>query len=198
MKKRCFYVILIAAALLMAQSESNAQNPVNPVSEGTWTLNFGIGPGTTYWGNGNGFGPGFKFAAEKGMWEVGPGVFTLGGELGFSFFSHSWDADYFSVKEHWFNALFGARAAYHLGFDVPGLDVYGGMPLGFGISGYSYSGYSGPEAWKDWRGYSHQPFFPYVGVFFGGSYFFSPKIGVNAEVGYNTTYAQIGMVFKLN
>lgn len=35
------------------------------------------------------------------------------------------------------------------------------------------------------------------GLFIGASWFFNPVIGINAELGYNINYAQIGMVFKL-
>jgi hypothetical protein len=41
------------------------------------------------------------------------------------------------------------------------------------------------------------PVYPYAGFFFGTSYFFTKSFGINGEVGYNATYANIGVVFKL-
>ncbi len=37
-----------------------------------------------------------------------------------------------------------------------------------------------------------------AGVFFGASYFFNRNLGVNGEIGYNSTYANIGVIYKLN
>ena len=213
MKKRCIYVIMVMAALFLARPGSFALAPVNPVSKDTvnpaskapvnpvskdaWILNAGFGAAAHYWGNGYGFGPGGKLAFEKGMWKVGPGVFTLGAEIGLSFFWHKWGVNNYNLKERWGNLMLGARSAYHVGFDVPGLDIYGGIPLGIGFSRYTHSGYTGIESWNEWHGYTHHPVFFYVGVFFGASYYFTHSIGINAEFGYNINYVQVGMVFRL-
>ena len=85
--------------------------------------------------------------------------------------------------------MFGARGAYHYGWDVKGLDTYAGLPLGIGFSAYSGDdnpGYHGST-----------PVFPYLGVFFGASYYFNKFIGINGEVGYNSTYANVGVIFRL-
>jgi hypothetical protein len=51
---------------------------------------------------------------------------------------------------------------------------------------------------KDYPGrHSHQPVFPYVGAFVGTSYFFNDHIGLNGELGFNVTYANIGVIYKL-
>jgi hypothetical protein len=198
MKKRSTFLIMIVAAFILALPASKAQPPVNPVDKDTWILNLGIGAGTHPFGNGYGFGPGGKLAFEKGMWKVGPGVFTLGGDFGLSFFWRNWDFVNYKLRERWGNLFLGARSAYHIGFNVPGLDVYGGIPLGIGFSRYTHAGYSGYLSWKDVNPYTYVPVFPYVGVFFGASYFFNHTIGLNAEFGYNVTYANIGLVFNLN
>ncbi|HTX88321.1 MAG TPA: hypothetical protein VMC08_04975 [Bacteroidales bacterium] len=194
MKKVIISLIAGSVFFLLTFSETQAQSraPVDPVSQGDWILNFGIGAGNPYFNNGYGFGPGFKVAFEGALWQVGPGVFTIGGELGFSYFAYTY-ANILDVKyrEHWINFMIGARSAYHYGFKVKGLDVYAGIPLGIGFSAYHYDYYD--ESW--WHGY--HPVFPYVGIFFGTSYFFNPVIGINAEIGYSATYAQIGMVFKI-
>jgi hypothetical protein len=194
--KKTIIIIALSLFILVPSIRMNAQ-PVSPVSEDDWVLNFGIGIGANYWGNGMGFGPGIKVAAEKGMWKVGPGVFTLGGEFGFSYFANSWDQYYLnenvSVKETWANIFLGARSAYHLGFDVKGLDVYAGIPLGIGFCAHSQTGW---DYYDIWHGSS--PVVPYLGIFMGGSYFFNDNLGINGEFGFNVTSAQVGMVFKLN
>jgi hypothetical protein len=163
-----------------------AAGPLDPVKLGTWIVNGGIGPGAHYFGNGAGFGPALKGSFEKGMWDLGPGVITLGGEATFSFFSHHYGQDW---NESWINFIFGARGAYHYGWDVEGLDTYGGIPLGIGFCIHT---------WDDHPGNSgYQPVYPYAGIFFGASYFFNKSIGINGEFGYNSTYANIGVVYKL-
>ena len=54
---------------------------------GSVFVNMGIGFGADYKGESYGTPFGFKVAAEFGLWEAGPGVITLGPELGGSFSS---------------------------------------------------------------------------------------------------------------
>jgi len=156
------------------------------MKEDTWLLNAGFGAGTPFFGNGTGLGPAAKFSFEKGMWKVGPGVITLGAEATFSYFWYKYGNNW---HENWLNFIVGARSAYHYGWDVKGLDTYAGVPLGFGVCMNSHDAGEGYH--------SSMPFYPYFGIFFGASYFFTPEIGINGEFGYNSTYANIGMVFKL-
>lgn len=183
--------ILIGALLtgLPFFNTLSAQNkgPMDPMSLDDWTIGLSLGAGTPLWGNGNGFGPAMKFTFEKGMWQLGPGVLTLGGEGTFSFFAHKYGNDY---HEAWINFIVGARSAYHYGWNVRGLDTYAGIPMGMGFSLYSHD---------DYAGYSNYfPVYFYSGIFFGASYFFNKNLGVNGELGYNSTYANIGIIYKLN
>ncbi len=171
--------------LPVLQINGEAQT-VNPMMKRTWIIGFGGGPGTPYFGNGLGFGPGFKVFFETGMWELGPGTLTIGGETGFSMFWHHWGTDW---NESWANFLVGGRSAYHYGWEVKGLDTYGGIPLGIGFSVHSFDDVAG------YKGFT--PVYPYFGIFFGATYFFNDLIGVNGEVGYNITYANLGLVFQL-
>jgi hypothetical protein len=191
MKKYKMIVGILLLIILAGPGIHAAKGPTDPVGKGDWILNFGFGPGTHWWSNGYGFGPAAKVAFETGMWQLGPGVLTLGGETGFSFFTNKYYLDY---KETWINFVFGARSAYHYGFNVPGLDVYGGIPAGIGFCVYTDKYVTGGPH-TGYKGYS--PVFPYFGVFFGGSYFFTRTLGINGEIGYNITYANIGMVFQL-
>lgn len=183
------FLLLIASLSLCFNSGIKAQNqaPFEPMSQGTWLLNFGFGPGVPVYGNGISFGPAAKVAFETGMWELGPGILTLGGEAGFSFFAHKFGSDW---RETWVNMMIGARSAYHYGWKVRGLDTYGGIPLGIGFCFNTYDDQPGHK--------NAFPVYPYLGFFVGASYFFNANLGINGEVGYNSTYANIGLVFKLN
>jgi hypothetical protein len=171
----------------MNQTLAQNKGPMDPMSVDDWTLSLDLGPGTPIWGNGNGFGPAVKFSFEKGMWQLGPGVLTLGGEATFSFFTNRYGNNF---REAWLNFIFAARSAYHYGWNIRGLDTYGGIPLGMGFSVYTHA---------NEPGYSNNlPVYPYVGIFFGASYFFTRDLGINGELGYNSTYANIGVIYKLN
>lgn len=163
-----------------------AQGQLDPVRLNSLTIHASTGPGIPYFGNGAGFGPSIKGVAEKGMWDLGPGVVTLGGEATLSFFSHHFGQNW---NEWWFNMIFGARAAYHYGWNIEGLDTYGGLPLGIGFSIHGVDDHPGSLG--------NTPVYPYAGIFFGTTYFFNHTFGVNGEVGFNSTYASIGVVMKV-
>jgi hypothetical protein len=178
----CFVIGLLTITNVYSQKSA----PENPMDQGSWIINVGVGPGTHVFGNGYGFGPGFKVFFENGTWQLGPGVLSLGGEIGFSFFSYKFGDGY---HESWVNFMFGARSAYHYGWNVRGLDTYAGIPLGIGFSVHSYDKYAGYLG--------STPVYPYLGIFVGSSYFFNDFIGINGELGYNVTYANLGVIFKL-
>ena len=172
--------------LVIAPVNSYSAGPLDPVRLGSWTMNFGIGPGTHYFGNGMGFGPAEKVSFEAGMWDLGPGVITLGGEFTCSTYRNQFGTEW---KESWTNFLFASRVAYHYGWDVEGLDTYGGFPVGIGFCTHTWDRQPG--------NHGYTPVYPYVGVFFGASWFFTKIIGINGEFGYNSTYANIGVIIKL-
>jgi hypothetical protein len=186
MRKVLKIILLLFFVNILSPHTAFSQGQLDPVRLGSWVVNVGIGPGTHNFGNGVGIGPTLKGSFETGIWDVGPGVITLGGEAAFSFFGHRYGD---GGNEWWFNFAIGARGAYHYGWDVEGLDTYGGIPLGIGFCAHG---------WKEYEasgGYT--PVYPSLGIFFGASYFFTPSIGINGEFGYNTTYANIGMIYKI-
>jgi len=192
MKQPMRVKVLLIVMGLFSMTPVFSQNPTAdaPMSQGSWIISVGAGPGTHVFGNGYGFGPGIKIFFENGTWKLGPGVLTLGGEVGLSFFSYHWYYRDIRYHESWVNYMFGARSAYHYGWNVKGLDTYGGIPLGIGFSAHSYDNYAG------YKGYS--AIYPYLGLFVGASYFFNDFIGLNGELGYNVTYANLGVIFKLH
>src|ERR1700712_4843940 len=71
-----------------AQKKSSTQGSgdVNPMQVGSVFFNAGIGVGANYYGTYNyGTAFGFKLAADFGLWQAGPGVITLGPEIGGTF-----------------------------------------------------------------------------------------------------------------
>jgi hypothetical protein len=198
-KTGIFNVFFIALGILAGSlwNEAFSQNkvPKDPMDKDGIFLGFGFGPAVQYYsGYAAGFGPGFQASFEKGMWKLGPGVLTLGAELGFSYFAYTgeWKDHDDAYKYQWFSSIGAVRSAYHYGWNVRGLDTYGGMAAGMRVllfnGTYNY-GYNNT--------YNPGSIYPFVGLFAGASYFFNDLIGINGELGYNINYAQIGMTFKL-
>lgn len=166
------------------RGHQGGNGPTTPVKLGSMILNLGIGAGSGYEGDYYNSGLGFKGAIEWGLWEAGPGVITLGGEAGASFSSGGYYDNYKSRT-----VIFAARAAWHYGWQVPGLDTYGGVSAGLGFHHYEYNHNNA---------YSHNKVIAVPGIFVGASYFVTPTFGFNAEAGHDITDVQIGVVFKLN
>jgi len=192
MKKVCLLGLLAIGALTIS-NVARAQKSSNIMEVGTTTVNLGVGVGRSSFGNygvygsgyyGYGTGFGTKAAVERGMWELGPGVLTLGAEVGAAFSN----ASYNSYKSN--IIIVAARSAYHFGWNVDNLDTYAGVSLGPGFRSYNYYNNNAKDTKHD--------VVVAPGIFVGGSYYFSPNIGVNVEAGYDITIIQGGIVFKLN
>jgi hypothetical protein len=191
MKKLMIFRIVCMVSCLGITIASSAQHghggahgPITPVKLGSVTVNGGIGVGSSYEGDYYNSPFGLKAAVEWGLWEAGPGVITLGGELGGSFSSGGYhNYDNYSSR----TIIVAARAAWHYGWEVPGLDTYGGFSAGLGFHHYQYNN---PD-------YSHSKVIPVPGIFVGASYFVTPTFGFNAEAGHDITDVQIGVVFKI-
>jgi hypothetical protein len=182
--------IFIIAVLLLGGSSLRltAQNEgatIAPMTKGTILMNFGIGPATHWAGYYHGFAPGFMVAVDAGLWELGPGILTVGGEFGWDYSSYKHNENNTTYTDTYMSITVAARSTYHYGWDIKGLDTYGGIAMGARIPVYHDGYYNNPSAGLG------------GGFFVGASYFFNPVIGVNAELGYNITYAQVGMVFIL-
>ena len=147
--------------------------------------NGGIGAGSDYEGDYYNSRIGLKIAIEWGLVQVGPGVLTLGGEIGGSF-SDGGYIHYDNYRAQ--TTVIGARAAWHYGWQVRGLDTYGGVSGGLGFHHYQY--YAAPDH------FSHNTVIAVPGIFVGASYFITQFFGFNAEVGHDITDFQVGIVIK--
>lgn len=186
MMKRLILVTVLCIAGVVLPFQSNSQGQLDPVRLNSMIISANAGSGAHYFGNGVGVGPAFKGYFEKGMWDLGPGVVTLGGEFTTSFFGHRYGNDW---HENWVNLIFGARAAFHYGWDVEGLDTYAGIPAGIGFCFHSEDDFPGSSGFT--------PVYPYFGFFMGASWFFNKQIGITGEVGYSSTNASIGVIYKI-
>lgn len=192
MKKLNLIISTLAlGALVTMSNQASAQKSNNTFEEGSVTLNIGAGLGRNsygsygiygsgYYGYGTAFGT--KVAIERGMWQLGPGVLSLGIEAGASFSSARYNGYKSSI------IIVAARSAYHFGWNVDKLDTYAGVSLGPGFRSYDY---------YDNGDYKKHDVVVSPGVFVGGTYYFSPNIGVNVEAGYDITEIQGGLIFKL-
>jgi len=81
-----------------------------------------------------------------------------------------------------------AKGYFHYNF-VPDLDTYGGLALGYNIVGRKAtpSDYHNSTS-SSGLGYS---------LFVGARYYFSPKIGAYAELGYGIAALELGLSFRL-
>ncbi len=178
-------VSLVMLGLTFRLAAQEEDRVIPPMTKGTVFLNFGFGPATNWAGYYRGFAPAIMLAADAGLWELGPGILTVGGEFGWDYSAYKHTEYEQQYTDKYMSLTIAARSTYHYGWNVRGLDTYGGIALGGRIPVY-HDGY-----------YNHPGFGLGGGFFAGASYFFTPVIGVNAEVGYNITYAQVGMVFIL-
>jgi len=174
--KKILAISLLATMLCSMNLPVRAQNaPTDPIEVGTWMINAGVGLSSYGYGSGlwlHGFG--FKIAAQNGLWQAGHGVISLGAEAGMCI------ASYQGLNYSRFNVA--PRGSYHYGWNVPGLDTYGGIAIGLGFA--SYSDLSGSNV----RIYS--------GLYVGASYFFLENFALNAEFGLGSTVLQLGFAYR--
>ncbi|HVM89096.1 MAG TPA: hypothetical protein VMT76_12980 [Puia sp.] len=173
---------------IFAQKKSYSEAGINPVRIGSIILNAGAGVGANYREDYYYSPFGLKASLELGLWHTGPGVITLGPELGVSFSSDNYYGNYNSYHSR--TVIMAARSAWHYGWKVKGLDTYGGLSLGVGVHHYDY--HNGSDTY-----YSYNDAIPVLGAYIGASYFTTPTFGLNAEAGYDITNFQLGVVFKL-
>lgn len=190
-----------------ATDQSTTSNPVKleipgvepqkapSFNKGTVAVNLGLGLGIGYgYGYGYSFGgstkssPAVSLSAEKGLVDgIGPGVISVGGLLGYKSYSYEWS----SYKTTWTNVYLAARGAYHYNFTAnPKLDTYAGLSLAARIENYS-SNYEDDALDNPYGGVNLE-----VGVFAGGRYLLTNKVGAFAELGYDMSYMKLGLTAK--
>lgn len=172
MKKTILYLCVV----LFASFTCNAQE----FNVGTNVISGGIGLGGNFGSYSTSTqAPGFSINYERGVWDVGPGVVSLGGYVGTKTYKYK----YSNNVDKWSYTIVGVKGAYHYnGFEVENLDVYGGVLLSYNILSYSGLGSYGSRA-------------GFTG-FLGGRWYFTDSIAVFAEAGYGVAYLTLGISFR--
>jgi hypothetical protein len=174
-------VVLLVSSVALTSASAQAKNGDNVITAG-----LGLGYPGLYGSSGM---PPVFVALDHGIVQN----FSVGGIVSYSTSSYDWGSDY---KWKYSYIFVGARGAYHFGpmlKDLPkNIDVYGGLTLGYHIVSASFDG-------KDERlaPYSAGGSYFGFGFFAGGRYFFTPKFGATAEVGYDIGYLKIGVSYAL-
>lgn len=110
----------------------------------------------------------------KKIWKL---PFTFGGYAGVS--GYGWKGTGYS--DYWWNIFFGAEAAYHAKLPAEKLDVYIVTRIG------------GNVPITNWRT-TYAGDYILFGEAIGLNWFFSDKVGLNAELGY--PFTKVGATFK--
>lgn len=185
MKRQNYIAAIIMFFFFGISMVSNAQKnrQVTAFHKGSVTVNLGVGVGNDYKNVNYNSALGTKAALEFGIWQAGPGVVSLGAEVGGTF-SRGGRYDDFRSR----TIVVAGRSAWHYGWKVSGLDTYAGLSAGAGFHHYDYN---------NGNHYDYNDVIPVFGGFVGASYFFTPGFGVNIEAGYDVTSLQAGVIFKL-
>lgn len=188
MKKSAFFSISLVVISLLSAARVHAQ----AFEAGTNVISAGFGLGSSL-ANGYTYGSqgiGLSANYERGIWEAGPGVISLGGYLGFKTFSYNqiYAGTLYSYK--WNYTIIGARGAYHFtGLNVENLDVYAGLLLSYDnlsfSSNFDIPGYNGSYN----SGIALTPFA-------GARYYFANNLGVYGELGYGVSILSLGLSYK--
>jgi len=175
---------LVLCDFVTASSAQTGSHPsFDPIQVGSISINAGVGLGVPYHGSvGTPFG--VKASVNWGVVDLGPGVITLGLAGGGSFSNGSTEG----VSENSSSVVFLARGAWHYGWEVPGLDLYGGLSSGVAVHRFRY----GDPLDRTSNSADLLP-----GIFFGASYFVTSVFGFNGEVGDDITILQLGILVKI-
>ena len=156
---------------------------MNVFEKGSVTFSAGVGVGNEYNSNYYNSAFGTKAVIEAGLWQAGPGIITLGAEVGGTF-SNGGTLD--NYKAH--TVIVAGRSAWHNGWNVKGLDTYAGLSAGAGFNQYKYNKNGTVK---------QSEVIPVFGAFAGASYFITPSFGFNVEAGHDITQVQGGIILKL-
>lgn len=186
-------MLLPAVLVIFTVSSLNAQS----FQKGTNVLSADIGIGSSLGSLGNSPSPAISVNFEHGAWPAGDdGVISIGGYAGRKSFSYNYNyGRNYSYSQKWSYTIIGVRSAYHYtGLNNDKLDVYGGVMLSYNLLSYSWKDNSGYYSGSVSSSYgSGTGFTGYV----GGRYYFNPRLGLNAELGYGVSYLNAGLSLRL-
>ena len=173
--------LLASATSMNAVAQKGQQESI--FDKGSVTVSVSVGSGVDYKNVNDNATFGTKAALEVGIWQAGPGVISLGLEAGGAFSSGGRYNDFRSST-----LVVAGRSAWHYGWKVKRLDTYAGIAAGAAFHHRDYN--NGNSVKVDEA-------FPVFSPFIGASYYFSPSVGANIELGRNINTIQVGFIFKL-
>jgi hypothetical protein len=193
MKKSAFLSIALVIISFFSAVRVHAQ----AFEAGTNIISAGIGLGSSL-ASGFTYGtqtPGISAGYERGIWEAGPGVISLGGYVGYKGFKYGYiDPNGFAVSEKWNYTIIGARGAYHFtGLDVENLDLYAGVMVAYDNLSFNYSDNAGNTYSGNIGSYNSGLG---VSIFAGARYYFAGNLAVYGELGYGVSILGIGLSYK--
>jgi hypothetical protein len=186
--------ILFSIALVVISVFSATSVKAQAFAVGTNVISAGIGLGSSIATYSYGTqSPGFNLTYDRGIWEAGPGVISLGGYVGIKDYKYGYVENGYAYSEKWNYTVVGVRGAWHFtGLDIDNLDLYGGLMLGYYAVSYSYSDNQGNS------GGSLGNYGNTVGlsVFAGAKYYFSSNFAVFGELGFGANVLDLGVAYK--
>lgn len=197
MKKTIIVLAIILTGLFNVQAQK--------MDVGTNFLSLGVGPAYSYTGYAAIALPAVRINFDHGLKEIGPGVLTLGGSLGF-FTEHYksiqgwWDLNGYHTSDYranWTFCVAAFRVGYYYNFKdlgIPDLNAYAGIGSGLRYMIYS-DNFSGPDDKKPIRDESGAQF--HMAAYGGANYFVTKKIALFTEFGYDISYFTAGATFQL-
>jgi hypothetical protein len=192
MKKSAFFGVALMVISIFSAVRVHAQ----AFEAGTNIVSAGIGLGSAL-ANGYTYGtqsPGFSLGYDRGIWEAGPGVISLGAYLGFKTFKDDYADAGFVSSAKWTYTIVGVRGAYHFtGLNIQNLDLYAGVMIAYDNLNYSYSNNQGGSYNTNVGSYNSGLG---ISVFAGARYYFAGNLGVFGELGYGVDILGIGLSYK--
>ncbi|PLX04821.1 MAG: hypothetical protein C0594_08785 [Marinilabiliales bacterium] len=202
--------ILLIAVIALTTGFVYAQE----MTVGTKLVGVGVGQGWSYNANlvTGGLSPAVRGTFDLGMFEIEPGVITIGGQIGYLYegkyegvyydysYSNIWpyyNYSAYNYKWTYHSLLIAARSAWHYNFGQLGireLSAYAGVAAGLryqmvieSIDSNMPAGYGGATNSAK----------PYFSSYLGAYYYLTPDIAGFAEVGYGISWLTIGFNFRL-
>lgn len=199
--KKIFFALIIASALLFTSSSANGQ----AWERNTKVLSLGFGASQFFHIDDYTYSYGFRyrtwywpvtgqinFQGEFGIHKyVGLGFTTGFGGRGSAGYGYSGVVNFpiGMIANFHFYQLIADKTGKNIHADK--LDIYAGANIGSGVGATFYRDPNFPDG--------RVRVFPiaFGGVQAGIRYYFKPKVGVNAEVGFGKSIVNAGFVFKL-
>jgi hypothetical protein len=186
--KNIFAVVFIA--LLLVSSVAFSQ----PNAYTTKDMNLSAGVGIGMYGiYGSSSTPPIFVAFDAAVPSISPKV-SLGGIVAYSGSSD----DFGYGKWSYTYIVIAARGDYHFLENNQKIDAYGGLGLGYTIVSSSVTWNNATYQNLFGGYYSASASYFFYDFHVGGRYYFSPKFGVMAELGYGVGFLRLGVTYKLN